>query len=256
MKKLLSILLVLFVLWASSALAQENTTTLPDVSSLSVSELKELKNQINERLIALGELYEAIGKKASGENVSLLQKRLKELGYLNGEASGTWDKVSIAAMKDYEKAVGVKKSDGLASVAEQEAIFSANAQPKPTPEPTATPKPTPTANKKKGYGTFSYKSVSRNPEEYIGDKVKISGYVLQVMGNRTDGYDIRLATKGRYDNIVYIYILPENAPDYNILEDDKLILYATLAGDYMYTSTLGAEITLPLASADIVEMND
>lgn len=151
-------------------------------------------------------------------------------------------------MKAYEKATGVKKPNGVASIAEQEAIFADDALPKPTPEPTATPDP------KKQYAKFDYKSVSRNPENYEGEKVKISGRILQVLGSRTEGYDLRLATKGHYDNVVYVYISEDATPDYNLLEDDDIVVYAELEGDYTYTSTMGQEITLPLAYADFVEM--
>ena len=247
MKKLLIVLLALCVLMTAVAMAEETPAPLPDISTMDASQLKTLKTAINERLIALGEMYEDIGKGSQGENVTLLQERLKELGYLDGEPTNRWDKPAIDAMKAYEKATGAK-ADGLASASEQEAIFAADAMVKPTPEPTATPDP------RTLYGKFDFKTVSRNPENYKGNKVKITGYVLQVLGSRSEGFDIRLATKGHYDNVVYIYILSDNTPDYNILEDDKLVVYATLDGDYTYTSTMGAEITLPLAMADSVEM--
>lgn len=248
MKRAFAVLLVLCALFATVAFAQESPAPLPDISTLDAAQLKDLKAAINERLVALGELYEDIGKDAQGENVLLLQKRLQELGYLTGSPTDTWDKAAMAAMKEYEQATGAKKPDGLATIAEQEALFAADAMVKPTPEPTATPDPT------KQYGKFDFKSVSRNPENYIGNKVKITGYVLQVLGSRSEGFDIRLATKGHYDNVVYLYIAPDNTPAYNILEDDKITVYATLAGNYTYTSTMGAEITLPLANGDIVEV--
>ena len=248
MKRVLAVLLILCVLFTAFAFAEESPAPLPDISTLDAAQLKELKIAINERLIALGEMYEDIGKGAQGENVKLLQQRLVELGYLVGTPTDTWDKAAISAMKDYEKATDAKKVDGLASAAEQEAIFAADALVKPTPEPTATPDP------KKLYGKFDFKTISRNPENYVGEKVKITGYVLQVLGSRTEGYDIRLATKGHYDNVVYVYIIADNTPEYNILEDDKITVYATLAGDYTYTSTMGAEITLPLVNGDFVEM--
>lgn len=254
MKKIISLLLLVCLFLASFAIA-ENTVSpetslspLPDVSTLTVDQLKELKASINERLLALGELYEDIKSGSQGENVSLLQERLIDLGYYEGEASGTWDKASIAAMKDYEKAVGVKKPDGNASIAEQEALFAEDAMPKPTPAPTPTPDP------RSLYGKFDFKSVSRNPEDFKGDKVKISGRVVQVMGSRDEGYIIRLATKGRYDNIVYCMIPSENTPDYNILDEDKITIFAVLAGDHTYTTTMGASITLPLVYVDFVEM--
>ncbi len=247
MKKIL-VFLVFWCIFASTfSFAESTALALPDVSALSVEQLKELKENINARLVDLGELYDDIKKGDQGENVLLLQKRLAELDYLTGEQSGTWDKDSIAAMKEYEKVTGEKKPDGNASAAEQQVVFSNDAMPKPTPAPTPTPDP------RALYGKFDFKSVSRNPEDYISDKVKISGRVVQVMGSRSEGYIVRLATKGRYDNIIYCVILAENAPSYNILEDDKITIFAVLAGEHTYETTMGAEITLPLVRVDFVE---
>jgi peptidoglycan hydrolase-like protein with peptidoglycan-binding domain len=243
-KSLIASLLIILLLFTSFSFAAGEESSLPDISALSADQLKELKEEINEQLIAMGEMYEDIKKGSSGENVLLLQKRLVELGYLETEPTGKWDAASIAAMKVYEKTTGQKKPNGLASIAEQEAIFSDNAPSKPAPTPTPI-----------AYGKFNYTKVSRNPEDYEGDKVKISGYVCQVMGTRSDGYTLRLATKGHYDNIILVVVASENTPDSNILEDDKITVYATLDGEYTYTSTFGQEITLPLADADSVTIS-
>ena len=221
---------------------------MPDIQALDGDQLKILKDSINERLIELGELYDNIKSGSKGENVRLLQERLAYLGYYTVAPTGTWDKASIAAMKAYEKAAGVKTPDGNATIAEQTAIFAANAVAKPTAKPTASPNP------RTQYKKFDYKKVFRNPENFIGDKVKIPGTVVQVMGSRNEGYEIRLATRGKYNDVIYCVILPANTPDYNILDGDKITVYAVVLGDHSYTSTLGQVITLPLLSVDFMEM--
>lgn len=99
---------------------------------------------------------------------------------------------------------------------------------------------------------FDYAAFSRNPENYAGQSVKVSGKVIQVMGSRSSGYDIRLATNGSSD-IVYITVYSSYVPDSNILEDDELTIYGTFIGDYTYKTVLGSSVTLPRVSAKLVE---
>ena len=138
---------------------------------------------------------------------------------------------------------------------------------RPTPVPTATPKatkkptpspspsPMPKLSSKVKYGAFDYKAVARNPEKFVDKTVRITGKVLQVMGSRQDGYDLRIATDGNYGDVVYVYVPADNTPDFNILEDDQLTIRAVLKGDYTYKTVLGSSVTLPLAYADSVRLD-
>ena len=105
------------------------------------------------------------------------------------------------------------------------------------------------------YGEFNYKKVARNPEDYIGTKVKLDGHVVQVTGTRTEGYSIRLATNGNYDDILLLRVYSENAPASNILEADDLTVYAVLQGEYTYKTVMGNSITLPIADAKEIVIN-
>lgn len=87
----------------------------------------------------------------TGALVTKLQKRLIELGYLSGKASGTYDADTIAAVRNFQKKNGLT-SNGTANVDTQNLLYSdaaadasTTATPKPTntPKPTATPSPTP-----------------------------------------------------------------------------------------------------------------
>ena len=51
-----------------------------------------------------------------------------------------------------------------------------------------------------------------------------------------------------------MYVPAKNTPDFNILEDDKIIAPSILKGDYTYETVLGSKITLPLAYADSVSL--
>ena len=127
----------------------ETPTPIPtlNIDGYSEQELLTLRSRIDTRLVALGVYYQEIKKNSAGENVVALQKRLLALGYFDGDISGKWDTNSIKAMKLYEKEASLKP-DGIASVGEQEILFSDNAisrptsTPSPTQKPTATPKPT------------------------------------------------------------------------------------------------------------------
>ncbi len=128
-------------------------------------------------------LYTGQVKNASGEKVSVktlspvdgvsmkkgnkgflvtrLQKRLIELGYLKGSATGTYGADTISAVRSFQKKNGLT-SNGTADSATQKQLYSdkaidasATATPAPTktPKPTATPSPTPkipTESLKKG----------------------------------------------------------------------------------------------------------
>lgn len=104
------------------------------------------------------------------------------------------------------------------------------------------------------YEKLNYTKASRYPEEYEGTKVIIEGNAIQVLGSKEEGYDIRIATKGNYDNIIYVYTSKFDVPEARILEDDSLRVKATMMGEYTYTSALGVPITLPLAYGEEFEI--
>lgn len=106
----------------------------------------------------------------------------------------------------------------------------------------------PTPFNPKDYGTFKYRTVARNPDNFIGTRVKIRGTVVQVMGTAKEGFTMRVATKGRYDDI--IYVTTQSNMHENLLEKDVLDLYCELIGEYTYSSILGSSITLPSAKLE------
>ena len=89
--------------------------------------------------------YRTLYRGRSGEDVFMVQMRLKELGYYNGTVTGGYYGGTIAAVKAFQKDHGLEV-DGAAGAKTQSLLFSSAADPTPvpTPEPTATPEPTPT----------------------------------------------------------------------------------------------------------------
>ena len=109
-------------------------------------------------------------------------------------------------------------------------------------------------NQVTNYEQFDYTKASRYPDDYLGTSVIIEGKVIQVVGSKDDGYDFRIATKGSYDDIVYVYSRGSDIPSVRILEDDKVRIKCMMLGEYTYTSALGVPITLPLAYGEEFEI--
>ena len=121
----------LIALWAALLLCAAPLSAFADgnalgerLSGLDAGELTELKALIDLRLRALGEYpFVKLSEGSKGDEVTALQKRLKELGYLSSEPDGRYRQKTTAAMKAFEKAAGLKR-DGIASVEDQKRLFA------------------------------------------------------------------------------------------------------------------------------------
>lgn len=97
--------------------------------------------------------------------------------------------------------------------------------------------------------TYTFEQMARNPDNFKGTNVKITGEVVQVIeGLYSNGLRVNITPKGAYStyytDTIYVNYVPEKGED-KILEDDIITIYGTAQGDYSYTSTLGAIVTLP-----------
>ena len=81
--------------------------------------------------------------------------------------------------------------------------------------------------------------------------MKFSGYVLQVTEGSSE-YQIRLATSGKYDNVIFLSI-NKKLPTQRILEDDYITVKGTSKGLYTYTTVMGASKTLPLVFVEAID---
>ena len=222
-----------------------------DLESLSVDELLSLQNVINDVLTEKGYVvYSDITHGDKGDNVIKLQERLTELGYYSGKISGRYDGATEKAVKQFQKKNGLDVT-GTATQEMQKMIFGVNdtslvtASPKPTVQITPTPDPS-----LLGYEEVEYKDCARNPEQYEGKKVKLTGRVIQVLGNKTTGFRIRLATSG-YDDVYYVRI-GKGILDYNLMESDRIVVYGRMDGSYTYTSLFLTSVTIPSAIAESI----
>lgn len=103
------------------------------------------------------------------------------------------------------------------------------------------------------YGVIDYITLSRNPDQYIGQKYKFSGKILQVLEG-DDSTQYRLAVDGNYDNVLYLEIDKDDLAQ-RILEDDLVTVYGLSVGTISYKSTLGGKITIPGLLVNIIELN-
>jgi len=87
-------------------------------------------------------LYVELKYGDTGARVQALQLRLKELGYFTGELGGNYLNITMASVKLFQAAINMQQT-GIATVAMQEALFSADA-PRYN---AATAAPTPAASK-------------------------------------------------------------------------------------------------------------
>ena len=99
---------------------------------------------------------------------------------------------------------------------------------------------------------ISYEKLSRDPRKYDGRKIKFTGYVVQVC-DEVSGYgwgynEYRLATKGKYGDVIYVNI--PGRLDRRILEGDKITVWGEYDGLITYTTIFGGSVTIPEMTAE------
>ena len=132
-----------------------------------------------------------IKKGDSGDNVILLQLRLRDLGYYNYKITGFFGDFTVAALKDFQKENGIS-ADGVAGTKTLETMYSNAAHRKPV-KPRITPKPT----VRKRNSTSSKYGKLRDWFDYVNSRFKyrtkykvidfntgLSYYVIRVGGQK------------------------------------------------------------------------
>lgn len=231
----------------SASGAYDDIETLLD--SLSIDELLDLQNAIEERLQGLGyRAYYDLERGAKGDDVVHVQERLSALGYYTGRFTGKFDSETQKAFKQFEKANGLE-NDGVASREDQTILFSSNAIEKAVTATPAPEKENSSSSEYSDYGKFDYEDCARFPEKHVGEKVALKCRVAQVIGSRTSGYELRVSIGGDY-----VYVDVPFDPGFNILENDRLTIYASMNGVKTYTSVLLQSITIPYVLAQALEL--
>ncbi len=180
-RRLTALCALMLLLLAAPAARAEESPLGERLAGLDASELTELRELIDLRLRALGEYpFVKLSEGSRGDEVTALQKRLKELGYFTDEPDGRYRQKTVNAMKAFEKAAGLKR-DGAASVEDQKALFADAAPAQPTPTPSPTPKPTRTPNIAKDYERFDFRLAGLMPEKYAGSRYRVTGRLLALL---------------------------------------------------------------------------
>lgn len=94
---------------------------------------------------------------------------------------------------------------------------------------------------------ISYDELLRNPDNYTGHNIHLRGKVFQSVS----GTILMNVTQGKYgiwDDITMAYWT--GSP--NVIENDIVSMWGTYAGTYTYTTTMGAQKTVPLLYARYV----
>ncbi|MFC7786770.1 hypothetical protein ACFQWC_19920 [Rossellomorea sp. GCM10028870] len=105
---------------------------------------------------------------------------------------------------------------------------------------------------KKGYDTgITYDQLARTPDDYVGEKVKINGKVVQVMeGDSTT--QLRIAVNDDYDTILFAQF-ESSVVEKRVLEDDNITVMGLSSGLLTYESTMGGNISIPGMLVEKVE---
>lgn len=108
----------------------------------------------------------------------------------------------------------------------------------------------------KGYETgITYTQLARTPDDYIGEKVKFKGTVIQVIEDpNSTTLELRIAVNNDYDNILYV-ILDQEILTQRVLDEDKVTICGISAGTITYESTGAGYITIPAVTVDLFEFN-
>ena len=128
--------------------------------------------------------YSTLVRGDSGEAVRALQRRLQELGYLNGSADGQFGAMTERAVKAFQASLGLTQS-GVASSSLQERLYSASAPfapvtaaptARPTSVPTQAPTAQPTYNPYSGYTELTYGTKNSLAVQQMQNHLKVLGY--------------------------------------------------------------------------------
>ena len=149
-----------------------------------------------------------------------------------------------------EKRLAEEKAAEEKRLAEEKAKQEAEA--KAQAEAEAKAKAEAEAKEKQGYNTgITYDQLARTPDEYIFEKVKFQGKVIQVIEG--DGEtQVRIAINDNYDTIL-LGAFESSAVSSRVLEDDKITIYGTSTGLITYESTMGGSISIPGVVIDKID---
>lgn len=106
----------------------------------------------------------------------------------------------------------------------------------------------------------TYDELARTNSQYIGNKVKFTGEIFQVVNSSDTGNSTYLisVTKdefGLWSDHIYVSFDTSNLES-KFLEDDIVVFYGEVSGEYSYESIMGENITVPAVTAVYMDMQE
>ncbi|MFD1385984.1 toxin regulator [Oceanobacillus oncorhynchi subsp. oncorhynchi] len=219
------ILLILFVVNTTTTAKSKNTEI-----EAKEEELTELKNKLEENENTIEEMNSTIvtleEKVEEAEPWFELSEKEQQRKIEEEEAKAEEEAAAAEAEAKKKEEEEAKEKEEAEKAAEEEA--------------------------KKGYDTgITYDQLARTPDDYVGEKVKFSGKVVQVMEGE-DSTQIRFAVNDDYDLMLYAEF-DSSIVESRILEDDQITIMGLSGGLLTYESTMGGNITIPSLLIEKIE---
>ena len=154
----------------------------------------------------------------------------------------------LAASKASSEAAASKASSEAAASKASEEKAKKEAETKASMEAAAAQEAKEEAEKKDPatYPTQAYDEMARNGDSHAGEKIQITGKVIQVQDSDDGGATLRVATSANgYDDVYLVQIMSSEWKGHRLLEDDQITIYGTAYGLYSYETVMGNTQTVP-----------
>lgn len=163
------------------------------------------------------------------------------------KSTTTSSTVTTTSKSSEELAASKASSEAAASKASEEKAKK-EAETKASMEAAAAQKAKEEAEKKDPatYPTQTYDEMARNGDSHAGEKIQITGKVIQVQDSDDGGATLRVATSADgYDDVYLVQIMSSEWKGHRLLEDDQITIYGTVYGLYSYKTVMGNTQTVP-----------
>lgn len=179
---------------------------------------------------------------------ALFNKPTSETKSTTTSSTVTTTSKSKEGTKSSEELAASKASSEAAASKASEEKAKKEAETKASMEAAAAQKAKEEAEKKDPatYPTQTYDEMARNGDSHAGEKIQITGKVIQVQDSDDGGATLRVATSADgYDDVYLVQIMSSEWKGHRLLEDDQITIYGTVYGLYSYKTVMGNTQTVP-----------
>ena len=163
---------------------------------------------------------------AKKESIAAKKERLKKEAEEKAEAERVWKEATDKAQAEKAAKEAAEKAEAEKQAAEKAAKEESDRDPN-------------------SYQALPYEEMARNGNNHKGEKLQITGTVIQVTDSAVGGATLRVATNGKYDDIYMVQISKNEWESHRLLENDVITFYGYVYGLYSYKSVMGGQITVP-----------